>query len=105
MTPEAWRAGGSYFDWLGHRMFCRVGGEGDPLLVIHGFPTASWDWWKLWPALTKAYRCYAVDMLGFGYSAKPVGSVYSIMRQADLQEALLAREGVTTTGSSRTTTG
>lgn len=95
MTPEEWRAGGSYFDWYGHRMFCRVEGTGDPLLVIHGFPTASWDWWKLWPALTRTYRCYAVDMLGFGYSAKPPATVYSLMRQADLQEALLAREGVT----------
>lgn len=95
MTPEEWRAGGGYFDWRGHRMFCRVEGSGDPLLVIHGFPTASWDWWKLWPALTKAYRCHAVDMLGYGYSAKPRDAAYSILRQADLQEALLAREGVT----------
>jgi len=95
MTPEEWRAGGTYFDWQGHRMFARVEGTGDPLLVIHGFPTASWDWWKLWPALTKSYRCLAVDMLGYGYSAKPADAAYSIMRQADLQEALLAREGVT----------
>lgn len=95
MTPEEWRAGGTYFDWQGHRMFARVEGTGDPLLVIHGFPTASWDWWKLWPALTKSYRCLAVDMLGYGYSAKPRDAMYSIMRQADLQEALLARDGVT----------
>lgn len=95
MTPEEWRAGGTYFDWQGHRMFARVEGTGDPLLVIHGFPTASWDWWKLWPALTKSYRCLAVDMLGYGYSAKPRDAMYSIMRQADLQEALLARHGVT----------
>jgi pimeloyl-ACP methyl ester carboxylesterase len=76
-------------------MFCRVEGAGEPLLVIHGFPTSSWDWWKLWPALTARYRCFAVDMLGFGFSAKPRDAVYSIMGQADLQEALLAREGVT----------
>lgn len=95
MTPEEWRAGGTYFDWQGHRMFARIEGTGDPLLVIHGFPTASWDWWKLWPALTKSFRCLAVDMLGYGYSAKPRDAMYSIMRQADLQEALLAREGVT----------
>jgi pimeloyl-ACP methyl ester carboxylesterase len=95
MQPSEWCAGGSYFDWQGHRMFCRVEGTGEPLLVIHGFPTASWDWWKLWPALTATYRCYAVDMLGYGYSAKPRDAEYSILRQADLQEALLAREGVT----------
>ena len=95
MTPEEWRSGGNTFDWQGNRMFARVEGTGEPLLVIHGFPTASWDWWKLWPALTKSYRCLAVDMLGYGYSAKPRDAVYSIMRQADLQQALLAREGVT----------
>jgi len=95
MTPEEWRAGGSYFDWRGHRMFSRIEGSGDPLLVVHGFPTASWDWWKLWPALTAKYRCYAVDMLGYGFSAKPTDAVYSLVRQADLQEALLARESVT----------
>lgn len=95
MTPEEWRAGGDTFDWRGHRMFCRVEGAGEPLLVIHGFPTASWDWWKVWPALTRRYRCLAVDMLGYGFSAKPTTAAYSILRQADLQEALLAREGVT----------
>ncbi len=95
MTPEEWRTGGTSFDWRGHQMFCRVEGTGEPLLLIHGFPTASWDWWKLWPGLTARYRCLAVDMLGYGFSAKPRDAVYSIARQADLQEALLAREGVT----------
>lgn len=95
MTPEEWRAGGTSFDWRGHRMFCRVEGTGEPLLLIHGFPTASWDWWKLWPGLTARYRCLTVDMLGYGFSAKPRDAAYSIVRQADLQEALLAREGVT----------
>jgi len=95
MTPEEWRASGTYFDWRGHRMFCRIEGSGEPLLLIHGFPTASWDWCKLWPGLTATYRCLAVDMLGYGFSAKPRDTTYSLMRQADLQEALLAREGVT----------
>ncbi|CAN5781379.1 alpha/beta hydrolase [soil metagenome] len=95
MTPEEWRAGGGTFDWQGHRIFCRVEGTGDPLLLIHGFPTASWDWWKLWPALTARYRCLALDMLGYGFSAKPRDTEYTILAQADLQEALLAREGVT----------
>lgn len=97
MTPEDWRRDGAYFDWRGHRVFCRVEGTGDPLLLIHGFPTASWDFWKLWPGLTSRYRCLALDMLGYGFSAKPVHATYSLMRQADLQEALLAHEGVSGT--------
>ncbi len=95
MTPEEWRAGGGTFEWQGHRIFCRVQGMGEPLLLIHGFPTASWDWWKLWPELTARYRCLALDMLGFGFSDKPRDTEYTILAQADLQEALLAREGVT----------
>jgi pimeloyl-ACP methyl ester carboxylesterase len=31
-------------------------------------PTASWDWHRIWPALTGHYRLVAMDMLGFGFS-------------------------------------
>ena len=60
------------------------------LLLIHGYPTSSWDWSGLWPALEKRFRLVALDMLGFGLSDKPRTLNYSIMMQADLQEALLA---------------
>ena len=76
-------------------MFFRVEGSGEPLLAIHGFPTSSWDWALVWPALTARYRVLACDMLGFGFSAKPAHGTYSIAHQADLQEALLAGHGVT----------
>ncbi len=39
------------------------------------------------------YRLIACDMLGFGYSAKPRGHAYSLLEQADLQQALLAQVG------------
>lgn len=95
-TVEEWRAAGSYFEWQGHRIFYRVDGSGEPLLLIHGFPTASWDWWAMWPELAKRYRVLALDMIGFGLSAKPRHFAYSIMAQADLVTAFLEREGVTT---------
>ena len=95
ITPDAWRAQGDVFTWRGHRIFFRVEGAGEPLLLVHGFPTASWDWAKLWPALTARYRVLALDMIGFGFSAKPARLPYTMATQADLQEALLAREGVT----------
>jgi pimeloyl-ACP methyl ester carboxylesterase len=94
-TPDAWRAAGSFFDWRGHRIYFRAGGRGDPVLLIHGFPTSSWDWWPLWHALTERYRVLTLDMLGFGLSAKPRDFRYSIFTQADLVGALLAREQVT----------
>jgi pimeloyl-ACP methyl ester carboxylesterase len=94
-TVDEWRAAGSYFDWQGHRVFCRVEGAGDVLLLIHGFPTASWDWSALWPALVQRYRVITLDMIGFGLSAKPRHFAYSVMAQADLVGAFLVREKVT----------
>jgi pimeloyl-ACP methyl ester carboxylesterase len=94
---QAWAAAGSRdFAHRGHAIFHRIdGAEGAPvLLLIHGFPTASWDWHALWPALAARYRVLAPDLLGFGLSDKPRGHVYSLLEQADLCEALLARHGI-----------
>jgi pimeloyl-ACP methyl ester carboxylesterase len=95
VSPERWRSAGTTFAWRGHEIFHRVEGDGAPLLLIHGFPTASWDWAPLWPRLVERHRVLTLDMIGFGFSAKPRRFAYSIAAQADLYEALLAREGVT----------
>ncbi len=94
VSPDAWRAGGDFFDWRGHRIFFRAEGAGEPVLLVHGFPTASWDWWAIWPGLIARHRVLTLDMIGFGFSAKPRRFPYSIFAQADLFGALLAREGV-----------
>ena len=88
-----WQAQGHDFLWHGQRIRYWTAGEGEPLLLIHGFPTASWDWHYLWQPLAQRYRVVACDMLGFGYSAKPRGHAYSLLEQADLQQALLVRKG------------
>jgi pimeloyl-ACP methyl ester carboxylesterase len=95
VSPDQWRAAGDTFEWRGVRVFYRVEGSGEPLLLVHGFPTASWDWWRVWPALVARYRVLALDMVGFGFTDKPRWFAYSIFAQADLFEALLARERVT----------
>ena len=92
---DEWRAGGDSFEWRGERIFCRTAGTGEPLLLVHGFPTASWDWAAVWPQLVAHYRVLTLDMIGFGLSAKPPRFEYSIMAQADLFESFLARERVT----------
>jgi pimeloyl-ACP methyl ester carboxylesterase len=93
---EAWRAAGQFIEFKGHRVFVRVDGPVDapPLLLIHGFPTASWDWCKLWPDLARSHRLIAFDLLGLGFSAKPHGHRYRIAEQADLALAVLAHAGV-----------
>lgn len=101
MTPPIalaeWRAAGDdAFRHRGHRVFARAGGaSGAPaLLLIHGFPTASWDWASVWPALARTQRLFAPDLIGFGFSAKPPAYDYSIVDQADLCEGLLRAHGV-----------
>ncbi len=89
MTPDAWRRGGHDLTIRGHRIFYKREGEGTPLLLIHGFPTSSYDYYKLWPELTERFDVIAADMLGFGFSDKPRGHAYSIAEQADLLVALL----------------
>ncbi|MDF2074582.1 alpha/beta hydrolase [Pseudomonas mendocina] len=92
---EDWRARSRTLDFHGHAIRYWVAGdaEAEPLLLIHGFPSASWDWHRLWAPLAARYRLIACDMLGFGYSAKPRGHAYSLLEQADLQQVLLAHIG------------
>ncbi|MGD1804631.1 alpha/beta fold hydrolase [Dapis sp. BLCC M126] len=50
------------------------GEQGPPVILIHGFG-ASWGHWrKNIPVLAASFRCYAIDLLGFGGSAKPTPS-------------------------------
>ena len=91
---DAWRAAGRTFSVGPHRLFYRQEGAGTPLLLIHGFPTASWDWSRVWPALAQRFGLVAMDMLGFGFSTKPRRHRYSIFEQADLHEALLEHLGI-----------
>jgi pimeloyl-ACP methyl ester carboxylesterase len=87
---SAWRDAGSFFDFRGHRVFYRREGSGAPLWLIHGYPTSSFDWSELWPKLTARFDVVALDMLGFGFSAKPRAHDYTIAEQAELQLALAA---------------
>lgn len=96
-TLAAWRAAKQSFDWRGREIAYWTGGEGPPLMLIHGFPTASYDWHAVWPALTQRFRVFAPDMLGFGFSAKPRDTEFLLTDQADIHEELAARLGVSAT--------
>lgn len=97
-TAEEWRERGAIAKIDGHAFFyidepAREDSRGT-ILLIHGFPTSSWDWWKIWPALNQHYRLVAMDLLGFGFSAKPSPHDYRIMEQADLCEGLVRHLGL-----------
>jgi pimeloyl-ACP methyl ester carboxylesterase len=94
MTFEQWEQSGKAYSHREHRIFYRDAGDGLPLVCIHGFPTASWDWHRVWEPLQQRFRVVAADMIGFGFSDKPTGYTYSIHDQADLHEGLLRSLGI-----------
>ncbi len=46
-------------------------GQGDPLLMLHGFLGSGTNWLPLMEQLKTQFRCISLDLLGFGASAKP----------------------------------
>ena len=95
MRLAEWQENGARLEFQGHGLFLRIDGAGAPLLLIHGFPTSSFDWAKIWPALARQYQLFAIDMLGFGQSDKPRGFAYSIAASADQWQALVQVRGLT----------
>jgi pimeloyl-ACP methyl ester carboxylesterase len=96
LTPalQQWQAGGDWLTINGQRIFVRVQGEGPPLLLLHGFPTASYDYARLVPLLDKHFGLYLLDFLGFGFSDKPRAHDYSLFEQADIVQAVCAHFGL-----------
>ena len=78
-------------------IFVRRMGAGAAMTLLHGFPSSSYDWARVAPLLAERHALLMPDFLGFGASDKPGEHDYSLHEQADLVEALWAREGVTAT--------
>src|SRR5687768_7620541 len=49
-----------------------IGGQGDPLVLLHGFPQSWYEWRHIMPELAKNYTVIAPDLRGFGDSSKPI---------------------------------
>jgi pimeloyl-ACP methyl ester carboxylesterase len=104
------RAGG-FYNYHGHAIFYRtsyggvvhsssVGGAPQPgglkpvLVLLHGFPTSSFDWAHVWAPLAQEFDLVALDFLGYGLSDKPTRYAYLLSEQASIVEALLRGLGV-----------
>lgn len=95
LTPRvrAWRDRGGIEDVGGRRIHVfRGDGEGPLLLLLHGFPSSSYDWRLLLDELP-GRAVLAYDCLGFGLSEKPPRHDYTLAEQADIAEQLVARHG------------
>ncbi len=90
---HAWQARGQSEEFRGYGIHSlRQQGEGPLLLLLHGFPSSSYDWRLLLDEELPPNRL-AFDFLGFGLSEKPREHDYSLFWQADLTEELVRRHG------------
>lgn len=94
MQLSQWRSSGHFLNVDGQQVFYKTEGTGPVLLLIHGYPTASFDWAKIWPALTSQFRCVTLDMPGFGFSDKSPKK-YLIKEQADTISEVIRHLGIT----------
>ena len=60
-----------YIDTGELRLHAVIGGEGPPLLLVHGWPETWYAWRLLMPALARDFEVIAVDQRGIGLSDKP----------------------------------
>ncbi len=95
----AWEAQGTRIDADGHAVWmCDLAATGpvtgDPVFVLHGFPSSSFDWRHVvgpWRAAGR--RVVLFDFIGFGLSAKP-DLRYGIRRYADAATAVAEAAGL-----------
>jgi pimeloyl-ACP methyl ester carboxylesterase len=93
LSPELqqWMDKGTFLEVAKHKIFYID--EGDRqlpvIILIHGFPSSSYDFFPMWDRLCESHRVICLDMLGFGFSDKPNSRNYKIHKQANLFEQLI----------------
>ncbi len=104
MQADQWFSKGFYKRIDGHQLFVIDSQQWAPqataqtkkpnLVILHGFPTSSYDYYKVIELLAKHYRVILHDHLGFGFSDKPTTADYSIFTQCDRSEQLWQQLGI-----------
>ena len=75
----------------GHRIAYRRRGQGPTVLMLHGFPTWSYDYADVANDLATDHDVITLDFLGYGASDKPNPYEYSVAESADVVEDLVAQ--------------
>ncbi len=81
-----------YVDTGEVRLHAVIGGDGPPLLLVHGWPQTWYAWRMVMPALARDFQVIAVDQRGIGLSDKPEGG-YDPGTQASDMVALMEALG------------
>src|SRR5438067_13632117 len=85
---------GRYVQTASLRTHVREAGEGDPVVLLHGFPQDSWMWRHQLESLSYRWRCIAPDTRGFGLTRTRGFSVRPKPRVSrDLRPATQRRHG------------
>jgi pimeloyl-ACP methyl ester carboxylesterase len=94
VSLETWRASGEHLLTPDGRVFMtrrfHESRSKTPVLLLHGFPTSSWDFSGILGPLAESRPVVTFDFLGFGLSDKPESFGYSLFEQADIA-TLVAR--------------
>ena len=96
MHADDWLKQGQFLQLSDDRFFTIDSGVSDKptLIILHGFPTSSYDYYKVYQPLTENYRVIVHDHLGFGFSDKPPNADYSLFSQTDRAEAIWRKMGI-----------
>ncbi|GBF42852.1 hydrolase [Leptospira ellinghausenii] len=91
INASALKEFGKFFDYKGNSIFYGTLGEGEPLLLLHGYPFNSYDWNWVMEDLSKHYQLVFIDLLGMGFSDKPQNHTYSFEEYVDLINTLIKK--------------
>lgn len=69
-------------------------GSGDPILLLHGWPTSAYLWRNLMPTLAEKNRVIALDLPGFGRSDKRLSDSFSFNYQRKMIDGFLSSLGI-----------
>ena len=95
MNIDEWKSKGQYTKVYGHSVFNIHLQHNQPTIAfLHGYPSASFDYYKVLPFIEKDYSCIIHDHLGFGLSDKPVQYSYSLIEQAEIAMELWKQLGL-----------
>jgi pimeloyl-ACP methyl ester carboxylesterase len=70
------------FEYRGISINYEDQGQGQPLILLHGYGASTYSWRHVSPYFSKSYRVIAIDLKGFGLSDKPMDSDYSVLEQS-----------------------
>ena len=76
----------------GLRMHVAEAGQGDPVLLLHGFPQHWWEWRGVIPALAENHRVIVPDLRGTGWTDAPETGYNRVQLVADVVALLDALE-------------